>query len=222
MNRDETGHARIVLNGAAITYAIRRSPRAKRIRLTVHAGGEVVLTVPARVRWITRAMIDARAERFVQDHAAWLVRKIDEAAAAAAERHRRRRHAGGLHDARRAWPAGGYRRHKAPALALATRLVGEKFAALYERHESHRPPAIRIRIGNQKTMWGSCSRKGTLSFNFRMLFLPEPLQEYLVVHELSHLREFNHSPRFWALVAALVPDYAARRRELREYGLGEG
>lgn len=207
--------AQIILNGATVTYAVRRSTRARRIRLTVRDSGEVVLTVPACVRWTTRAAIDARAERFVRDHAAWLVQKIDRAA------HRR---ALGVRGERR--DPNEYPREKDRALALATRLVMQKFSALHDGFRSGlRPP--KIRIGNQKTCWGSCSRKGTLSFNYRMLHLPERLQDYLVVHELSHLYEFNHSPRFWARVARTIPDHAERRRELRSgefggLGMGEG
>ncbi len=73
----------------------------------------------------------------------------------------------------------------------------------------------RVSIRNQKTCWGSCSRKGNLSFNYKILFLPPRLQDYVIVHELAHLREFNHSPAFWAVVASVCPDWRALRRELR-------
>jgi len=75
----------------------------------------------------------------------------------------------------------------------------------------------RVAIRNQRTIWGSCSGKGNLNFNYRVLFLPPRLADYVIVHELCHLRELNHSPRFWALVSRAVPDYAACRSELRKH-----
>jgi predicted metal-dependent hydrolase len=76
----------------------------------------------------------------------------------------------------------------------------------------------KVSIRNQKTVWGSCSKKGDLSFNYKIVFLPPDLQDYLIVHELSHLKEMNHSPRFWALVARCIPNYEAHRRSLRKRG----
>ena len=76
----------------------------------------------------------------------------------------------------------------------------------------------RITIRAQKTRWGSCSREGNLNFNCLLVLCPEAVRDYVVIHELCHRKEMNHSPRFWAEVARVCPDYAARRRWLKENG----
>ena len=73
----------------------------------------------------------------------------------------------------------------------------------------------RVFIRSQKTRWGACSAKGNLGFNFRIAYLPAYLADYVIVHELCHLEQFNHSPAFWELVARTIPDHKARRTELR-------
>ena len=76
----------------------------------------------------------------------------------------------------------------------------------------------RIRIGDQRTLWGSCSPRGTLSFNWRLVLAPPEVLDYVVVHELCHLRVPNHSKRFWTLVERHRPHWRDQRRWLREYG----
>lgn len=73
----------------------------------------------------------------------------------------------------------------------------------------------RISIKQHETRWGSCSRKRNLNFNYRLFFLPLELVDYVVVHELSHLQEFNHSKNFWKLVELQIPDYKQRRMQLK-------
>jgi predicted metal-dependent hydrolase len=79
----------------------------------------------------------------------------------------------------------------------------------------------RISIRNQKTRWGSCSKKGNLNFNYRILFLPEETQRYIIAHELCHLKEFNHGNRFWSLVAQTSPNYAEVRSYLKKISIFE-
>ncbi len=76
----------------------------------------------------------------------------------------------------------------------------------------------RVTIGNQKTLWGSCSAKGNLSFNRLLMKMPENIQDYVVVHELCHRLEMNHSKAFWEHVAKVIPDYKKCRKYLREEG----
>jgi predicted metal-dependent hydrolase len=73
----------------------------------------------------------------------------------------------------------------------------------------------RVSIKNQKTCWGSCSRKRNLNFSYRVASLSEELRDYVVVHELCHLEELNHSRKFWELVALSVPNFRERRKKLK-------
>jgi predicted metal-dependent hydrolase len=75
----------------------------------------------------------------------------------------------------------------------------------------------RVAIRNQRSRWGSASSIGNLNFNWRIAKMPEELLDYVIIHELAHLRELNHSPAFWAIVAEHCPEYRTRRKELREY-----
>ncbi len=70
-------------------------------------------------------------------------------------------------------------------------------------------------IKNHKTRWGSCSELGNLNFNYKLIFLPDAIVDYIVVHEICHLIEFNHSQDFWRLVARTIPNFRELRHELR-------
>ncbi len=74
----------------------------------------------------------------------------------------------------------------------------------------------RITIREQKTRWGSCSSKGNLNFNWKLTLMPQEILDYVVVHELAHRKEMNHSKDFWKIVEKVLPDYRERRRRLKE------
>lgn len=76
----------------------------------------------------------------------------------------------------------------------------------------------RITIRDQKTRWGSCSARGTLSFNWRLMLAPPAILDYVVVHELCHLTHMDHSAAFWQAVEAVYPDYRSARKWLKEHG----
>lgn len=92
-------------------------------------------------------------------------------------------------------------------------LFGERLAH-YARQLGVSPPPLAL--SSARTRWGSCSRKTGIRLNWRLIYFPPHLIDYVVAHELSHLREMNHSPRFWAVVGTLFPDYPDARRELKD------
>ena len=120
------------------------------------------------------------------------------------------------------------RRRQVPRLGLAGLAVSELAARIAARElisalaaeEAERLGVAyrRIRIGGQRTLWGSCSPGGTLSFNWRLVLAPVEVLDYVVVHELCHLRVPNHSRRFWGLVEWRRPHWREQRDWLREHG----
>ncbi|HEY6030384.1 MAG TPA: M48 family metallopeptidase [Gaiellaceae bacterium] len=103
--------------------------------------------------------------------------------------------------------------------AAGRRRAREAASELAEREAARLGVSFRrIRIADQRSRWGSCSSRGTLSFNWRLVLAPAEVLDYVVVHELCHLREPNHSRRFWALVEAARPGWRAQREWLRDYG----
>ena len=120
------------------------------------------------------------------------------------------------------------RRGQIPRLGLELLAVSESEARIGAKElvttlaeEEAEPLGVayrRIRIGDQRTLWGSCSPGGTLSFNWRLVLAPLSVLDYVVVHELCHLRFLDHSPRFWGLVEGRRPHWRQQRNWLRENG----
>ena len=169
-------------------FEVRRSPRARRWRLEVPWGEPVRLTVP-------RSMGRSEVERVLREKRGWIE----------AQRGRQVPRLGleRLAVSESAARSGVRRRVSAIAAEEA-----EQLGVAYER----------IRIGGQRTLWGSCSPRGTLSFNWRLALAPVEVLDYVVAHEVCHLRVPNHSPRFWALVEERRPRWREQRDWLREYG----
>jgi len=133
------------------------------------------------------------AERLLREHRSWIERQLERLAPRLV--------------LRQLTPAEGRREARARLEEVCAREAG-RLGVRYAR----------MRIGDQRTRWGSCSRSGTLSFNWRLVLAPPTVLEYVVVHELLHLVEPSHSARYWALVAAARPSYREERRWLREHG----
>ncbi len=102
-----------------------------------------------------------------------------------------------------------YKKYKEDARALAHARI-----AILNTHYGFRVGRVSIR--DTKSRWGSCSKSGNLNFNYKILFLPPYIADYIIVHELCHLKEFNHSVNFWNLVAETVPNHKAIRAELKK------
>jgi predicted metal-dependent hydrolase len=97
---------------------------------------------------------------------------------------------------------------------LAARELPPRVLELAALHQS---PVQRVTVRNQRSRWGSCSRRGTVSLNWRLVQAPIFVRDYIILHELAHLKEMNHSRRFWREVARLCPDFAAAERWLKQH-----
>lgn len=171
-----------------IKYSIIHSKR-KTMALQITRDGQVVVRCPMR-------MPDSKAREFAESHRAWIesnYKKVQERISSKPVFTEQEVKA--------------YREQARKILTEKTSRWAEKMGVDYGR----------IAIRQQATRWGSCSVKGNLNYNWKLVLLPEELQDYVVVHELAHRREMNHSPRFWSIVEREIPDYLSRRRQLREF-----
>mgnify|MGYP000355495951 CR=1 FL=1 len=184
-----------------VQYEVVESTRARNLRVTVYPDGRVLVTKPHRVSM-------GRVAPFIEARRAWI-----QSAQERFKKAKLRKEKTGRTDIQLPRPRRGSAEYKAlveQARALVTHKLGY-FNAQYQF--SYGTIAIR----NQRTRWGSCSNKNNLSFNYRIALLPEALVDYLVVHELCHTKEHNHSARFWKQVERTIPDYTARRAQLTRY-----
>ena len=184
----------IALGATTYAYTLRKSLRTRQIRLSVSSGGALAVSAPY---WVTGGFI----ERFLISHAEWIGEKV--------EQFKRIGHSPLARGGKRE-----YARYKEAARALAV-------ARLTQLNEVYGFTYHQVSIRNQKTHWGSCSKRGNLSFNYRIALLPADLADYVILHELCHLGAFDHSNCFWSLVVRVMPDYKERRRALRQLGTGQ-
>lgn len=109
-----------------------------------------------------------------------------------------------------------------PAKVLETALREHARAFFQERLAVHAPrlgvAVPPLRLSSARTRWGSCSARGNIALNWRLVLLPPAIVDYVVCHELAHLKEMNHSPRFWSVVEQLCPDWRRLRLDLRRLG----
>ena len=172
------------------TVVIEKRGHGKNMRLSVRQDGTVRLSIP---RFVTFAA----AREFLASKQKW----IEAACKRAASRPPRLLEQGSAEE---------YATHKEAARQLITARV-EYFSTVYGTE--YRSLSIR----NQRSRFGSCSARGHLSFNYRLIFLPDHLCDYVVAHEVCHLLELNHSPKFWLLVARTIPDFQERKHELQAF-----
>lgn len=231
MAKVRSSNGTILLEGRPVAYRLYRMPRRKHVHLVVSADGVLQIRVPY---WCSQM----HAEAALRENGTWALEALERARDAVQARpslgegselplldERLRL---GLMQATRA----SVRREGEEVVVAGPDLqpgfvrsslsvwyrgqardyLGGRVACLAPRLGV---VPSRLNIRGQKTRWGSCSSRGTVSLNWRLMLTPAELADYVVVHELCHLRHLNHSPEFWRFVATFVPDWQARRMRLR-------
>jgi predicted metal-dependent hydrolase len=171
-----------------IPYRVIRSSR-RTISVQIAPSGEVLVRCPRR-------MSNADIRRFVESKSDWIEKHLEKRTAAV----------------------------RLPVFTdEQLQVLARQARQTIPERVAHFAPLVgvtygRITIRSQHTLWGSCSGKGNLSFNCLLMLTPPEVLDYVVVHELCHRKEMNHSARFWAEVGRVLPDYEIRRKWLRENG----
>jgi predicted metal-dependent hydrolase len=228
----------IELEGRRVSYTLRRSIRARYLRADIGLRTGLRVTLPD-------GLSEARVEAFLHARRVWVLRalqRLERLAALIPERdlehgttvpylggqltlnvshgsparvgrlgdslivHVPRRTRAAVHGALVRWYRGEAARH----LGAHARTLGERHGLNFRK----------VIIRDQRRRWGSCSSKGTLSFNWRLMLAPEGVARYLVAHELAHVAHPDHSRRFWEKVAELCPDFREHERWLKKNGVG--
>jgi hypothetical protein len=179
----------VKLNGRNIDYNLRKNKSAKRLSLSINCNGDVGLSIPTHFPVIL-------AEKFLIEKADWLMEKLSRIENNKTNPFSRHSHK-------------DYLDKKDNALALIENRINH-FNSFYNFTING------ITIKNQRSRWGSCSAKGNLNFNYKIVYLPENVADYIIVHELCHLKEMNHSPAFWSLVAQMIPECRQLRKILKQ------
>jgi predicted metal-dependent hydrolase len=225
------------INGQTITYTVKRSLRAKRVRLEVRQQTGLTVVVPhlyeigqlhgllqSKGRWISRNLsryshlqsLSAKKELRSGDTVPYLGRDL--------ELVKRENHDGVgdvTLDGDVLAVSAGLFKNGILELALeqwyrteAAKLINERADKLSSQMGiSYK----RVTIRGQKTRWGSCSHRKKLSFNWKLIMAPEPVIDYVIIHELTHLKEMNHSKRFWELLAQYCPGWREYKKWLKQH-----
>lgn len=167
--------------------------RRKTVAIQVLGVNDVVVRAPMR-------MSNREIEEFVQQNMDWIQKNLKKVAENQKEEE-----------------------EIVPMTEAEVRELAERATQLIPERVKHFAPLVgvtygRITIRNQKSRWGSCSAKGNLNFNVGLLLAPPEVLDYVVVHELCHRKEMNHSPKFWAEVSKLIPDYKQHEKWLKDNG----
>lgn len=231
----------IIWGGTCLPYAIRRSARRKKtVAVTVDPSGDVLLVAPEHFS-------TSRLDAVVRRKAAWIVQRLrhlqshdppssprefvsGESVLYLGRHYRLKVHSNATGEAKL---RGGWLHVPAPAGAQRTSHVRTALVSWFRRHAAERLPervqAWRARAGvetphvviaDQQKRWGSCDRSGTIRLNWRIIQAPMRLVDYVVVHELVHLRHRGHGPDYWQALGRVMPDYERRREDLRQRGSG--
>ena len=197
---------KITYKNITIPYTLIKSARTSyAISISVDKG--VVIRTPKR-------MNELFLEKMLREKEEWIITKYEEVLKARARRASSQYNTKQKEEIRK-------RYIKAAREYFPKRVqyyVNEIYWEDNELYDETNLPYRSITIREQKTRWGSCSSNGTLSFNVRLMLAPPAVLDYVVVHELCHIKHMNHSKEFWELVGSILPDYKERRKWLKEHG----
>lgn len=174
-----------------IDYTLRKSSRIRYLRMTICDQGRLTITVP-------RGVALGDLEKFICQKGNWILDKLSF-----------------FKDRKKDTRFSSSQKEYLQKKEYARKIIKERVDYFCKKYGF---VCKNISIRNQRTRWGSCSSRGNLSFHYKLAMMPDRYLDYVVAHELCHLKEMNHSRRFWEMVKKIIPDYQEIAKEMKKIG----